>query len=83
MYVHVKLIVFLITFIVFNYFKLEDATRNGVIGVLVCEWKGCFFLLHPVHLAKRGLQIEYKERKDIRTFIRRAAVLPMIPTTQV
>ncbi len=65
---------------------MTKAARNAVHLVLGCEWKVFFFHYTQCiwrKVQQKGLQIDYKERDDIRPFDRCAAVLPLIPPNQV
>ncbi|CAC5420063.1 unnamed protein product [Mytilus coruscus] len=68
------------------FLDYEVAIRNAAYSVFPgINAKGCF-PLHPKHVeksTKTDLQVPYKEDNHIHQIVRRAAVLPLIPTAEV
>ncbi|KAL5010473.1 hypothetical protein ScPMuIL_012778 [Solemya velum] len=69
------------------FLDYEVAIRNAATQIFPgINIKGCFFHYTQCiwrNAQKHGLQVPYKDNDDIRTLVRRAAVLPLLPPNTV
>jgi hypothetical protein len=62
---------------------VHNAIRQDISGIII---KGCFFHFTQCVWKKAqttGLQTLYRDNEEVRTLIRRAAVLPLIPLDRI